>query len=211
MRKTDNFITAEMQINELLQQNSVKLFIAIGRFCFQKNFIMLSELFNKLEQQKKNVVLIIIGGNPDEEEQKAEIEHIKKIKSKNTFLLGSKVNIGDYLLNSDVLILSSRFEGMPIVVLEALSIGMPIVSTPAGGVKDIVKNKINGFIADGFDVENLYQAVLSFLELSPEEETAIKLENLKLFQAKYDIRVCSQKYISLYEDLLNIRKNGMLH
>lgn len=202
---TTQFIKVKNEFKALREKKTVT-FAAIGRFDRNKNFYMLSKLFAKLAQQNKNVALMIIGGNPSESEQKFIIENIKTIKGKNTFLLGSRANVGDYLLNADALILSSRFEGMPIVVLEALSIGLPIVSTPAGGVKDIVENGINGFIADGFEIENLYQAVISFLELSPEEVSVIKLKNLQLFQAKYDIGICSQKYITLYKYLLNNKK-----
>lgn len=200
MKKTDNFVSVEVQIDELLKQKNRKLFVAIGRFSYEKNFIMLSNLFVKLEQQKKNAVLIIIGGDPDDEEQRIEIEYINEAKGGNTFLVGSKENVGDYLLKADALILSSRFEGMPIVVLEALSTGLPIISTPAGGVKDIIENGINGFIADGFEIENLYQAVLSFLGKRHGELSIIRSNNMKLFKTKFDIGICSQKYILLYKE-----------
>ena len=60
-------------------------------------------------------------------------------------LLGNVSNVEDYLAEADVFALSSDYEGLPLVVLEAMAAGLPIVSTDVGGVKDIVTdNGISG-------------------------------------------------------------------
>jgi glycosyltransferase involved in cell wall biosynthesis len=201
MRKSDNYSDVEDQVLGY-KKNNEKIFVAIGRFSDEKNFIMLARLFKRLNKENENVLLLIVGGNWKDKEQKKQMDAINKIKCDNTFLLGRKENVGDYLFLADALILSSKFEGMPIVLLEALSAGLPIVSTPAGGAKDIVQNEINGFIADGIEEEDLYIAVKQFLKASDPMVQRMKKNNLNLYKKQFSFERCSNQYISLYQSLV---------
>jgi glycosyltransferase involved in cell wall biosynthesis len=197
MSRSDNFSEVKGKISHY-KKNNEKVFVAVGSFSDLKNFVMLAELFKRLKKENKNVLLFIIGGNWKDEVQKQQIGLIEKIKCDNTFLLGPKENVGDYLFLADAFILSSKFEGMPIALLEALSVGLPIVATPAGGVKDIVQNKINGFVADGIEEEDLYIAVKHFLTASSPMIQKIKINNLNLFNKQFSFEKCSRQYINLY-------------
>jgi len=199
MEKTDNYLDV-MNYMMQIEKKKTKLIVAIGGFNYPKNYQMLASVFCKLKQEKRDVHLLMIGGNYLTE--KEEINKVNEIKCKNTTLLGVKDNIADYLINADALIMSSRFEGMPIVVLEALSVGLPVITTPAGGVVDIIKNKINGFISKSIEQNDFYKTVTEFLDADMKLIKGIKDNNIKLFRRKYSMYVCAKNYMNLYMNLM---------
>ena len=66
------------------------------------------------------------------------MKDLKKITPKIVTYISDVESVADYLCNSDAFFLSSTHEGMPISVIEAMSIGLPIICTPAGGLVDMV-------------------------------------------------------------------------
>lgn len=77
----------------------------------------------------------------------------------NVFFMGNTNNSSETLQSGDFLILTSDNEGTPNVVLEAMSCGLPVISTEVGDVSDIVKNHQNGFVVPVGDEKGLYVAV----------------------------------------------------
>lgn len=181
-------------------RNDEKLFIAVGSFSSYKNFEMLTSVFNRLFEEKRKSKLIIIG---DYERNQFEYDKVQKNLNENILLVGPKDNVSDYMFCADAFVLSSRIEGMPLVVLEALSVGLPIITTPVGGVIDIIQEQINGFISDSFDSDHFYNAILSYLNANVNQIAEIKNQNFKKFDQKYSIKICSQNYIKLYTQLMS--------
>ncbi len=114
----------------------VKKFIAIGRLTEAKNYKMMILAFISFIDvlRKRGIIdlpiLNIIG---DGEEKEEIIQYIKsKNAQNNIFLLGIKNNINEYLKESDVYLMSSVWEGLPIVLIEAAASGLPIVATDVG-------------------------------------------------------------------------------
>ncbi len=68
---------------------------------------------------------------------------------------------------ADVFILPSFNEGLPISILEAMSYGMPIISTPVGGISEVVKNNLNGTIISPGNAEEISIAMMKYIA-SPE-------------------------------------------
>lgn len=66
----------------------------------------------------------------------------------NCHFLGNIVNAGAYCSKADLFMLPSNYEGLPMVIIEAMSFGKPIVASDVGGVSEIVRNNINGFVVD---------------------------------------------------------------
>lgn len=116
---------------------------------------------HKVEFQGK--LKLYIGGN-------GEIEHVKQLIKEygiaDIIIFEGWVS-GDKkieLLNkSDAYILPSYKEGLPISILEAMSYGMPIISTPVGGIPEIVSNGENGYLVEPGNKEDIYKAIISLL------------------------------------------------
>jgi glycosyltransferase involved in cell wall biosynthesis len=195
---TNNLGNIREWIFNLINNDPIKIFIAIGNYSDVKRFDLLVEVMNYFYNKNENIHLLLIG--EDKSTKKLNLSKINKIKNENVHILGSKENIYDYLMISDALILSSSEEGMPLVILEAMSLGKPIISTPAGGVVDLVKNGYNGFISKDLSKEALIESVQEFLRSPKEILDQISSNNLQSFKNKYSIIRCAFEYLSIYKN-----------
>lgn len=167
-------------------------FLAIGNINRHKNYKLLSMSFKKIYSKYPNTICIQIGHETDT----TLVNELKEIDTPNFFLAGPQKNAADFLSEADALIVSSVQEGMPIVVLEALSMGVPIISTPAGGIKDIIKNGENGLIIDDFEIPSLAAAIIKFIELSQKDKKTMATKARACFEHHYEIKKVSQSYQS---------------
>jgi glycosyltransferase involved in cell wall biosynthesis len=192
---TEKFEMTKKEIAGLKKDKNAKVFIAIGNYSVFKNFTMLAEVFKELSATGCNAILLLLGGGGSSDQKK--FAEVAQIKGENTFQLGMKDNVADYLHCSDALIVSSTKEGMPLVVLEAMSLGLPVVSTPAGGVVDIIEPGVNGIIAKGFEKKDMIETINAFLALADEQVREIGDNNLKKFTERFSIAGCANNYIQL--------------
>ena len=121
----------------------------IGRLTYQKNPERLIDVSKKLLKVLPSFKAAIIGDGP----LKGEMEKLIKENNleNNVFLLGFQENPYKILKDSKVMLLVSRWEGLPMCVLEALALGVPVVSTPTDGISSVIKNENNGYICENDD------------------------------------------------------------
>lgn len=135
-------------------EDGYKNFVAVGRLSHQKGFDLLIEVFAKLINDKKNYRLYILG---EGEDRKKLEELIKKFKlENNVYLLGFQNNPHKYIKYSNGFILSSRWEGLPNVVLESMYIGTPVVMTKVNEYCErlIVENGFGVILENILDMKN---------------------------------------------------------
>lgn len=136
-----------------------KWILFVGRLQKVKSPIRLIDTFAEYYRKDTTACLIIIGeGNLRE----AMVLHVKKMKMENkVFFLGnvSQETLALFYRGSDVLLLTSNFEGMPMCVLEALGCGLPVVSTNVGEVKRVVKNEFSGEVVESVSPKIISQSI----------------------------------------------------
>lgn len=175
-KKTDGFICQSGVVADYYQQRKVKncvvipnpvndgislkenvpysnYAIAVGRFNAQKNYKLLIKSFVRATlETKSDTRLIILGDGPLK--QKC-TDLVKQMGAQEKILfLGRKTNVGDYLRKAKFFIMSSRYEGMPNALVEAMNAGLPVISTDffTGTARDLV-SKDNGILVP-VDSEN---------------------------------------------------------
>ena len=145
-------------VNKLLPIEN-KWILFVGRLQEQKAPLRLIDTFIEYYKKDKKACLIMIGeGNL----RKAVEAHIRKLKIENkVFLLNnmSQKTLASFYRASDVLLLTSNYEGMARCVLEALGCGLPVVSTKAGEVKRVVKNEFSGEVVESVSPKIISQSV----------------------------------------------------
>ena len=134
------------------KENDYVKIIGVGRLEKQKNFEMLIRAFSKVKTDKTK--LVIYG----EGTQKKYLEHlISELELNDNVILYGRCESQEVMYSdAKIFILSSNFEGMPNTLLEAMSVGIPCISTNCEtGPKDIIINNKNGFLIPVNNVEEL--------------------------------------------------------
>ncbi len=202
--KTENFNEIKKQIDSLKFNSDDLVFIHLSRFAEnQKQHSVLINAFNRIRSNFNNVILIIIGQGYETKEA----EFLKEIARESIYFLGEKNNVGDYLYLSDVICLSSRFEGLPISLLEAISCGCIPICTPVGGIKDIIQEEKTGYLSSDISEESYYQALKKYLK-NPNKIR--KNELIEYFAENYSIEKCSNQHEKIYLKYLNQKKMSNL-
>ena len=190
-----NFIS---DIPELQSSLNNKKIISAGRLEYQKNFSSLILAFKIVAEEFPDWNLEIYG---DGSERSRLDDMIEKLNLKNNvFLKGKCENLQERMLKASVFVMSSRFEGFPMVMLEALSCGLPIVTYDfSSGPKDILENGNDGYIVSLGDETSLANKII---ELIKNEKNRKKMgENAYLKAMKFHKDIIIKQWMDLFDAL----------
>jgi glycosyltransferase involved in cell wall biosynthesis len=116
-------------------------------------------------EQRPKVTFVIVG----REKMVGEIDRLKKVAAElgieeNVIFTGYREDVFDLMRTFDIFVLSSLFEGLPIALLEAMSLGKPVVTTSVGGIPEVIIDNVNGFLVPSKDPELLAQKIIQLLK-----------------------------------------------
>lgn len=132
------------------------------------------------ESKMKNSILVHIGGHGTHEQY---YEKVKSVANKNVILMGKKSELHNLYNIADVFVLNSEYEGMPYVIVEAMSMGLPVVSTYSGSNVEVLSDSA-GLLVEYDNNEELLNAI----------ESLYKDEKLRAAMGKR----ARQRVVSLY-------------
>lgn len=181
------------------KENTEKVtFITVGTLYEIKNQKMIIDAFHLVKKEQDNIELIIIG----EGTYQSYLENMVSKYNLNNYVkfLGRQKDIKKYLGKADIYLCSSKVEGLPLAVMEAMSMELPVITTPAGGVIDIVKNKENGIIISHDDYEAMAVAMCNLIENKVLREQMGKRS--REIAKQHDVTICAKEYIDLYKSAL---------
>ncbi len=120
-----------------------------------------SPRYNDHEMPVDRIFFVVIGDGPLRDECEAFIH--KYGVAERVFLLGSREDAAELVWDFDVFTLFSRWEGLPLTIIEAMQAGVPVVANDVGGVGELVVDGETGFLIRGLDLEAAAQALLRLL------------------------------------------------
>lgn len=124
---------------------------------------------------------------------------IKKLSLENTvLLLGWRDDVPALIKLMDVCVLTSLWEGLPRVILEAFVSGIPVVATPADGTREVIKEGLTGFLVDFHDLESFAAKITACLE-DPEKNKKVIANAAQLVTGSFNIEIMVQEIAHLYE------------
>lgn len=173
--------------------------ITVTYLRYTKGIDILLKTFKKVEKER-DVDLWIIGGPAgyDKIEMNECLFLAKKLGLKNVRFFGWRPrNELPFLYNqSDIFVLTSRKEGFNLSILEAMSCGLPVIATRAGGVPEVLSRK---FLCN-LDTHEIAEKLLDLIDNKRKREMIGK-ENRKIVQKKFNFEKMTDKYIKLYKSL----------
>lgn len=190
--KVDYIYNPIEKVNNCDYNIDSKQIISVGRLTYQKGFDMLCEVAKDVLKDNPEWKWIILGDGEDKEKLESKI---KEYNLQGKLILKGKVsNVEDYYKNSSLYVMTSRFEGLPMTLLEAKTYKLPIVSFNClTGPSEIVKNNVNGLLINPENVEAMSNKLNILLknenklkEFSDNSEVDIEKFELKPILEKWD-------------------------
>jgi glycosyltransferase involved in cell wall biosynthesis len=171
---------------------------AVGRFHPQKGFDLLIEAVAPLD----GVTLVLVGDGP-ERARLVELAEAEGMRDR-LVLTGWTRDVGSYLAGFDVFALPSRFEGLPLSIIEAMLVGLPVVSTRVGSVAEAVAHERTGLLVSPEDVLSLRAAIARLIADDDLRETMGR-RGEEYARAHLGAEAMTRSYESLYERLCRER------
>lgn len=195
-------------INNVVQEKYRKykkdvdfLFIHVGSIQAVKNQLMLIEAFERLLNNGVKARLLMFGrvGHYGREIYQQIQSHI----SENIVYLGEQNEICSIMSVCDAFCLSSRLEGMPMSIIEAMSVGCIPIVTPVGGCVNMVHEGKNGFLSERVSANSYCEALERFVKLDETTRGCIKQAAIDSFMNNYFIGTVCDQYMNLFEKLVS--------
>lgn len=174
-----------------------KEIVAVGRLMPQKNFALLIEAFSKLKKEYSDYILKIYGEGILREELQKQIDNLNL--NERVFLVGASQNVTRDYREASLFVMSSDYEGFPNALIEAMAMGLPVISTDfATGVAREFIQENNGILVPVGDVNALTKSIETLLANKAKRE--LMSENNIKMREKFSINIIENKWKKLIED-----------
>ena len=125
-------------------------------------------------------------------------ELCKKHSINNTSFIGSVPDISDSLENSDVFILVSHSEGLPLSIIQAMRIGLPVIGSDIPGINEMVDDGKTGYLC-GVDANSVKEAMIKMAQLTDVEYEKMSRASYQMFNSKFTIDNMIKRYCEEYK------------
>ena len=180
----------------------------VGRPCYQKNTLFLIEVLKKVVEEIPDTKCYLLGVgyySPDLEKVQMlikqygleeNIEMTPWLPQKETF---------EYIRNSDIYLTVSRYEGLPLSVIEAMSLGCPVIASDVPGNVDCVKNGTNGYLLPSD--ASVFASRIIYLYRHPEVRKEMGVRSRELFEQHFCIDTQIKKLLKIYSEAVETSRN----
>lgn len=183
------------------EQQDIFTMTMVAGFREQKDHATLIEALIPLKDREWQLLLLGHGPLLDDviaQTKAAGLDH--KIKFE-----GMVPNVPDYLNKTDLMVLTTNWEGLPISILEGLSFGLPVVASDVSGVSEEVINEYNGLLVDRGNVEQVTAAISKLLD-NPAQLKEYSKNSRLLFEKEFTQEAMYKKTKALYQEVIALKK-----
>ncbi|GHF99363.1 TIGR03088 family PEP-CTERM/XrtA system glycosyltransferase [Thalassotalea marina] len=164
-----------------------------------ENLLQACEILSNNSGLNANWQLTIVGDGPLKEQLHQSMQ-AKGLGEKVTFL-GARNDIAQLISQSDVFVLSSIAEGIPMTILEAMSGSTPVISTAVGGIPQVITPDVDGYLVENKNAAQLAQAMRNYIENDDLKTTHGKAAREKVL-TKFDEKNMVDAYLDCYQQIL---------
>lgn len=175
----------------------------ISNFQYYKGHDCLIEIFSKLAMKFDNIFLLLVGEGELENNLKSLAKKLN-IQDK-IYFLGKRKNIYPIIQSMDIMVHPSRWEGFGIILVEAMLCKVPVIASNRGGIPEVVKDKVTGFLFPFGDVDSFVNSI-SLLINDKKLMYDLKIKGYKRAKEKFNIEKMILKYSKIYENISKSKK-----
>jgi glycosyltransferase involved in cell wall biosynthesis len=200
---TDRFLEVAAGARDSLRRSLVPdaefVWLAVGRFEVAKDYPNLLRAFVRVRERCPRAVLALVGRGS----LQADTEDLAQALGlgNSVRFLGVRQDVPEVMSAADGYVMSSAWEGMPIVLLEAASAGVPIVATAVGGNHEVVQDEVSGFLVPPRDDEALAGAMLRLMALPEAERRAMGERGREHVRTHYGLSRVVDRWEGLYDQV----------
>ncbi|HKU63224.1 MAG TPA: glycosyltransferase [Gemmatimonadales bacterium] len=179
--------------------------LAVGRFEAAKDYPNMLRAFARVRAARREAVLLLVGRGslqPETESLAAELGLEGAVR-----FVGTREDVPEFMTAADGYVMSSAWEGMPMVLLEAAAARLPIVATRVGGNQEVVRDGETGLLVPPGDDEALGTAMLRLMALPEAERRAMGARGHDHVRQHYGLARVVDRYEAVYREVLR-RKGG---
>ena len=171
----------------------------IAVFRFQKRLDLWIELAQKILHNNPEAHFVLVGDGPLKGLLMEKVEQLN-LKEKIHFT-GLQIEVRPYLAAFDIYMMSSVFEGLPIALLEAMASECAVISTKAGDIKEVIRDKVDGLLCEVNEPEKLCE-LASFLIKDKEKRRELAMQGRKRVQTAFNMESMVFQLENLYKELV---------
>lgn len=186
--------------NKLKLDQGTRIIGFVGRLVDDKDPIKWIEVAAELNKLTRNVHFVMFG-NGDMEEEVA--MKIRELQIKNITLAGWHDRLHEMLPDMDVLMMTSKNEGFPLVIMEALCSGVHVIAPQVGGISEIINNDFNELVDPDAGTAPYVNALVRILLMSDHQKKYLLAETRKFIRNEFNISVCQKNYCDKLNSLVS--------
>jgi glycosyltransferase involved in cell wall biosynthesis len=178
--------------------------LAVGRFEAAKDYPNMLRAFARVREEQPGAVLLLVGRGSLQAETEA-LAATLGLESRVRFV-GTREDVPEFMTVGDGYVMSSAWEGMPMVLLEAAAASLPIVATRVGGNQEVIRDGATGFLVPPGDDGALGAAMLRLMALPETERRAMGARGRDHVRQHYGLGRVVDRYEAVYREVL--RRKG---
>ncbi|MDH6076675.1 glycosyltransferase [Chrysosporum ovalisporum FSS-45] len=202
----DNRIAVQEKLSHELgiDLRSKITFLKLARLSGQKGHIYLIEALDKLQKNYPDIaekaIFLFAGAGELENSLKAKVQENNLEHLVN--FLGFRSDIKQLLLGCDAMVLTSLFEGLPLVVLESMAMSKPVIATSVDGTPEAVVDGVTGLLMEPQNPDAILEALLKFMDLSVEQRLEMGRKGRQRVIDKFNLDKQVKQVEDIYRKLL---------
>jgi glycosyltransferase involved in cell wall biosynthesis len=182
------------------------LWLAVGRFEVAKDYPNMLRAFAAVQAQEPRAILVLVGRGSLQAETEALARELNVTAVR---FAGVRSDVPEVMSAADGYVMSSAWEGMPMVLLEAAAAGLPIVATRVGGNHEVVLHERSGLLVPPSDHAALGAAMLRLCRMPEPERRAMGERGREHIRARYDLARVAERWEGMYREVLAAKGLGL--
>ncbi len=174
--------------------------LCVGRLAPEKNHALLLRVFARVAERVPKAKLLLVGSGDLEDSLRAQAAELRL--GQRVVFAGQLSPVGPVFFTAELFVLASWLEGLPMVVLEAMAAGCPMVLTAVGGIPEVVQDGRTGLLVPPNDEAALEAALLRMFEAPPEQKQLWAMAAREEAKRRFSMERMVERTQAVYEHIL---------